>query len=150
MNRSIMAIAASVLILGSASAMACDGGKRDHRGGGFFNLEKLDRVLELTDAQKSQLEAIKEQGKQDRRASMEDRHQKNMMSLDPSAADYQTQVQALADENAERAREKTMKMAEYRSQVYAVLTPEQRDLLKQKMEKRREKMQKRMQKWDDE
>lgn len=149
MNRSIIAIAASFLILGSTSAMACDG-KRDHHRGGFFDVDRLERVIDLTDAQKSELEGIAEQAKAERKASFKERKGQHMMSLDPSAADYQTQVQALADANAERAREKTLKMADYRAQVYAVLTPEQRNTLEQKMEKRREKMEKRMKKWSDE
>ena len=149
MKRSIIAIAASVLLATSMSTFACEG-KHDHKRGGFYNLDRLDRVLDLSDSQRAQLETLKEQGKQQRREAFKTKRKHNLMAMDPSSADYQTQVQALAEHNAEMAKERTLKMAEFRSQVHAILTPEQREILKQKMEKRRDKMEKRMKNWEDE
>lgn len=150
MNRILLVITTTVFIISSASVLAWDG-KRGHHQRDGFNIERMEDVLNLSETQVDQLYKIKREAKKERKAAMkamkQDDKPKGLMALDPGAADYQAQVQALAEFKADMARNKTLKRAEYHAKIYEVLTPEQRETLKQHMQERREKMrEKRMEK----
>ena len=72
-----------------------------------------------------------------------------MMELDPTAGDYQTDVQTLANEAAELKREQVLHGSELRRQVAQVLTPEQREEMKERAAKKREKFRERAERWAD-
>lgn len=136
MKKSLMTILAAALVIGSASAYAWGGKHHDH---GMYNLDMMEHVLDLTEAQKQELAAFKQEARQQRKAQFKERGKVMLMDLDPAAADYQAQVQALAEKNAQLAKERTLQHAAFHAKVHAVLTPEQRVKLKEVMEDMRAK-----------
>lgn len=139
---------AGVLAFGGTAAMACDG-KGKHRHGGD-PLSKLERVLDLTDAQKEQLAALKEAKHESRKAMFAEKRENNFMQLDPNSATYQSDLEALAQRNADLAKAKTLQRAEFQAQVMSILTPEQQVVLQEKMEARKARFEKRMQRFERE
>lgn len=112
-----------------------------HRdGGGFRHMERMADKLNLNDEQRQQLKQIHRQARPHKlaiRDAMQD-NREAMQKLDPAAANYSQQVEALADERAKLIKQMIIHKSEVRSSVYAVLTPEQRQL-KKEMRKNRHK-----------
>ena len=120
--------------------------KRDfgHRGG----FERLAKKLNLTDAQKEQAKQIMESGKEKVKPLME-----NMKSihgqLDTATADGQfdeAQVQALATQQANIMAQLIVEKERTKSQLFAILTPEQQAQAKQLKEQMKEKFKGKFQK----
>lgn len=112
------------------------GGKHGHDGG----IHKMLRGLDLTDAQKSEVETLMKAHKssmKDQRPADEARkaHRQQMLEL-ITAADFDEKKvkQALASKQAARQQHAVNKM-KLQNQVYQLLTPEQQEQYKASFEK---------------
>lgn len=118
-----------------------------HEGPG--HMMRMFKGLDLSDAQRSQIEGILQSNKADgqvlRQRSKTLREQ--MSELDPMASDYSTETQVLANQAAELKREQVLHRSELRRQIAAVLTPEQRAELEAKMEAKQERFRERAERW---
>jgi len=145
MKNCISALAFGVLMSGSVVAAAghhgqkCGGGGYGD-GGGFKRFEVLAEKLELSDEQREAVKVLHEDTRaaagdwQGRRGGMA----AGIHKLDPDAADYDSQVEALAAEAAERSRARVMSKAERHKAFIEILTEEQRAELQVIHEKRME------------
>lgn len=97
--------------------------------GGLYMHELRD--LDLTEAQRTQIKGFfgagREQGKASREAMLQ-LHRSYDLAV-PGSKEFSTLTSQLADAEASEARERVQKMAELRTQVYGVLTPDQRSKL---------------------
>lgn len=116
-----------------------------HHHGGF---ERLTKKLDLSDAQKAQVKQIKEAGKakvQPLRENMKSiRQQLNAATADGNF--NEAQVQTLATQQANIMAQLTVEKERTKSQIYAVLTPEQQTQAKALKEQMKERRQDRKQK----
>jgi periplasmic protein CpxP/Spy len=125
-------IAISVIALGAIFAIAQKGdhkgghkfGKRGHHGGGM-----MLRGVDLTDAQKAQVKEIMEASRskvKPLRESMKANRQKLREATENGKFD-ETQVQALATEQANLSAQMLVERTRVKSQVFGLLTQEQKD-----------------------
>lgn len=123
-----------VLLSACIATTAYAGGKNsdERRGGDFLPLHKMERVLDLTEEQKVQFQALKEELKAEREAKRTEmgeegkRRKVNALAgLNPDDPDYQAKVEAIADQKAEKAKARFLKRAELRMKVAEILTDEQ-------------------------
>ena len=121
-----------VLLSACIATTAYAGGKHsdERRGEGFFPIHKMVKVLELTDEQKAQFKALKEELKAEREVKKsqmrgDDSGRIKLAGLNPDDADYQEKLNALAEQKAERAKARFLKMAEVREKISDILTDEQ-------------------------
>lgn len=134
MKRLIPTLTFAVALSSAAMVMAgpgghghgCDG---EGMGPGMRGAHMLEKILDLTDEQKTQLEAIYTQAKDDApgRGGM---GRGAMFDLDPAADGYQQEVNDLAEAAADRARQRVLHHGEIHRQVMAILTDEQKEELK--------------------
>lgn len=127
MNRLIPALAISTLLAASGGAVAQS--KDYHQGfkhSGHMGLHRIEKVVELTDEQKTALNELR----QTMQAERPDRLHIRLYDLDPTAADYQEQVNERADAAAEQARQRVLRHGEMHKRVQAILTDEQKVELK--------------------
>ncbi len=130
-------------------AQKADGDKGHKRGfghhrGGFGRLAKQ---LNLTDAQKAQMNQIREAGKaktQPLRESMKSIHQQFEAATADGKFD-EAQVQSLAMQQANIMAQLTVEKERAKSQVYAILTPEQQTQAKALKEQMKERFKNRRQ-----
>ena len=98
------------------------------------------RELDLSDAQRAQIKGFFETGREQGKASREAMFQLHR-SYDlavPGSKEFSSLTTRLADAEAAEARDRVTRMAELRTQVYGVLTPEQRTQLATELAKRPE------------
>ena len=121
-----------VLLSACIATTAYAGGMHsdERRGEGFFPIHKMVKVLELTDEQKAQFKALKEELKAEREVKKsqmrgDDSGRIKLAGLNPDDADYQEKLNALAEQKAERAKARFLKMAEVREKISDILTEEQ-------------------------
>ena len=131
-------------------AQKADGGKGKfkrgfgHRRGGF---ERIAEKLNLTDAQKAQIKQIREASKttvQPLRENMKSIRQQ----LREAAADgnfNEAQVQNLANQQANVMAQLTVEKIRAKSQIFAILTPEQQTQAKALKEQMKERFKNRKQ-----
>lgn len=106
------------------------------------HVKKLDKIVELTDTQKNQITEL-----QTMATPPEWRHMKHrklmheIAQLDPSASDYQADLEAIANTVADHARQRVYIMAERSQEIRAILTEEQLAKLKAFHAKKHEKHQ---------
>ena len=138
-----------VLLSACIATTAYAGGKNsdERRGGDFLPLHKMERVLDLTDEQIAQFEALKDELKAERQAKRsemgEEGKRKKMdalAGLNPDDADYQEKVNAIAEQKAEKVKARFLKRAELRMKVADILTDEQLEKF-DKLKKKRGKKQ---------
>lgn len=155
----VLAAVVVPLTLGTASAFAFGG--KDHKKGGHGECGGFDRgimrQLDLTDAQKEQLQEMREAGKKEMKANFKGNFETRHAEMQAHKAKVQELVladnfdQAQANELAkamvEKQTERKVKMLEKQHQMLSILTPEQKDkfveLSQQRADKCAEKMQKR-------
>jgi len=148
MNKMKMILGASILALfGLATqGMAYDGGKQDGMRDGDKNhgkpsiekrVEHMQKSLNLSDVQAQKIKAIFQAHEGGKGGKREGKHA--MWNLDPSAADYDQQVNALAEQQGQRLTRSIKERAAVRKEIAAVLTPEQREKAKSMHEKRGKK-----------
>lgn len=98
---------------------------------GEERFERLAQELELSDAQRPQVEALLTQFR-DRSAPTREAMRSEFMALlamDPGVADYSARVQAAADVAARNAYTRAQELAGVQAELATVLTPEQREAL---------------------
>jgi protein CpxP len=130
---------AGVLLSTCIATAAVAGGKDcdDRRGEGGFLNHKMVKVLELSDAQKEQFKALKDEMKANRPAKDQMTPiRAQLAQLDTNDTDYNEEINALADEAAERAKSRFLKMAEMRVKISQILTPEQLEKFDEMAEER--------------
>lgn len=155
----VLAAVVVPLTLGTASAFAFGG--KDHKKGGHGECGGFDRgimrQLDLTDAQKDQLQEMREAGKKEMKANFKGNFETRHAEMQAHKAKVQELVladnfdQAQANELAkamvEKQTERKVKMLEKQHQMLSILTPEQKEkfveLSQQRADKCAEKMQKR-------
>ncbi|MBJ2137866.1 Spy/CpxP family protein refolding chaperone [Paraglaciecola chathamensis] len=128
-----------VLLSACIATTAFAGGKHSdgHRGQGFLPIHKMVRVLDLSDEQKDQLKALKAEMRADRTEKGSQTSLKaQLAALDASDANYEQDLNELANLSAERAKERVLKMADMRVKVQQILTPEQLEKFNAMAEKR--------------
>jgi len=132
-----------VLLSACIATTAYAGGKHsnDHRGPAFFPIHKMAKVLDLTDAQQEELKALKSELRADMKANRPEKGSQMSMkaqlaALDPADANYQAELNKLADLRAEKAKARFLKMAEVRAKVSEILTDEQLEKFESMKEKR--------------
>lgn len=108
--------------------------RMDHRG--LKRFEKMADHLDFTDEQEAQLKTILEAAKAELGEGGRREMMMQMMSLDPESGDYDAQVEEAAADIADKVKSKIVVMANVRKQIHALLTEEQKEELKEKMEKR--------------
>ncbi|MGR2869049.1 CpxP family protein [Vibrio vulnificus] len=157
-KKMVLAAVVLPLTLGTASAFAFGGGKGHHKGPD--GERGMMRQLDLTDAQKEQLDAMRGSN----RAQMKEMHQGNFAANQAERQAQHAKVQALlladnfdqatanelAKQMAEKQAERRVKMLEKQHQMLSILTPEQKakfvELQNERMQECGDKMQKRMEK----
>ena len=150
---------ASLLLAGmmSASAMAGDhGGKKSHDfyGPGFSGHSPTGMMLshiDLTGDQKREIKSIFQrfkpsaEEKKSRRAERKAMHQQHHALVTSEVLDLAA-VHEFAQRRAELVKQNLIKQTEIMHQVWKVLTPDQQQEMKNKMNKRMDRMKKRMKK----
>jgi periplasmic protein CpxP/Spy len=131
MKKLLIALSVGACLIGSAWAFA--EASKDHgydgRGHqGMRGLHFMEKHLDLSDTQKEQIQAVFAAEKTENSRA---RPWQSLMALDPDAADYDVQVQRIAKEQAAVVEQKILDHGKQRAQIHAILTPEQRDTLKQ-------------------
>ena len=108
---------------------------RDFDGPGFLS-ERATELLGLDDAQSQQVKNILEAAKPEFDALRERGRElrQALMALDPADADYGAALQNLSVDSGQVATDITLLHGRVRSEVNAVLTPEQRSLLAERMQ----------------
>ncbi len=127
-------VIAGASILATGAVLADSQGRGDRHGGRGMSeagpmmmvgrlVNRLDldetqeqEVRNIIDAAKPEFEAIRDRGKETRKA---------VMALDPAAPDYSAQLNNLALEGGQIVTDTTLLAGRIRSEVHAVLTPEQ-------------------------
>lgn len=134
MNRSMKMIStlglATALSLGmaaTASAFSGDHGGKQHR------YERMADRLDMNDEQRQQLKQIHRQARP-QMLELKDARQDNreaLHKLDPKSAEFDKQVAELAKQQGELVTQKIIQRSQVRARVFAILTPEQREMAKQ-------------------
>jgi len=139
-------ISALVLSLVAVTGYAFERGKHGYGGHGDPGsmMMKLVDKLDLSEEQESEIKAIFENRKTEKEQKQRRKVIQELMALDPMSSDYEQKVSAIADEQAEKVREMIVEKAKVRTEIYEVLTPEQREELEEIMAKKMEKIQKKM------
>ena len=121
-----------------------------HRGMGFgrnngWMLKHMTRQLNLTEAQQTQIKGIMAGEKTKIKPMMQQLHQ-NQQAEDASinGSFDENQARAFANKQAQLMTDLIVEKERMRSQVYAVLTPEQRQKALQLMQERQQHRQQRM------
>lgn len=157
MKKLIVAILSVVLVaMGAMFIFAQDGaatkdgkrGKRGHFGKGGGGM--MFRGLDLTEEQKTQMKAIRQASKETMkpiREQMKANRQK-LQTLSESGTFDEAQVQAIAAQQGTLSAQMIVEREKVKSQIFNLLTPEQKtkaaEMKAQFQQKRQERMQKRM------
>lgn len=145
----------ATLGLGTAAATfagdhgkGCWGKKGEHSGmmrGGHSLADRLEDKLDLSKDQVTKIDEITDaQHKLMRELRREKRDQaKAVFALDPTSAEYDAEVDKLAQQAGERAEKIMRARADTRASIAAVLTPEQQEKMTSLKEEMKEKWQSR-------
>lgn len=136
----ILGISLAVILAGSSvAALAgphCKDQEREH------GLERMIKHLDLSDAQKAKVESIMASAEKDRSDKKGMPKMRALMSLNPDDADYLQQVEAQAESASKDMKAHIIKMAKVRQEINAVLTDEQKQEMKELMQKKMHRMEK--------
>jgi protein CpxP len=137
-----MAVAAGL----ATSALAQRPGRGFGRHSGWM-LKHMAKELNLTDAQQTQIKGIMADGKSRMMPLMQQlRQNKQAEDANISGTFNENQARAFAAKQARIMTDLMVEKQRTRSQVYAVLTPEQRQKAQQLMQERQQRRQERMKK----
>jgi protein CpxP len=121
-----------VLLSACIATTAYAGGKHsdERKGHDFFPIHKMVRVLDLTEDQQEALKALKDELKAERRATREAKEgstsiRAQFAALNPNDANYEQEVNELAELQAEKAKARFLQMADVRVKISEILTDEQ-------------------------
>ncbi len=141
--RKPMMIALTALTLSAATAGVAMAHEKGDGGWGRHNpqerMERMAEKLDLSDEQRSQMQALMEKQREQRPQRGEGREMyRQLQDLDPSAADYQQQLDDLVKQAQDRVGERIRARAEHRAAVAEILTDEQEQKLADWKKDRRE------------
>ncbi|MBX2869896.1 MAG: hypothetical protein KTR18_14550 [Acidiferrobacterales bacterium] len=148
-KRTLIASGIIVTVLGTGLVFAGQrnhggwGGHHDHGGHRIMHMiDKLERKLDLSEQQVEQLEQIALDTKATRKTARKEHMSIGMKltALDPASNEYDADVSQLAQEVSEMARQRTLSLAMVYKQASAVLTEQQRQELREMIQKRMERM----------
>lgn len=113
--------------------------------GGHSLADRLEGPLNLSQEQVAQIDEITDTQYKAMRDSRREKRDdfKALMALDPASADYNSEVDKLAQAAGDRSAEKVKARADMRARIAAVLTPEQQEKLAEMKEEMKEKWGKR-------
>ena len=143
MKKQLMIATVTAALLSAPVAFAgkqCKG--HGHGDWSEKKIEKMQENLQLTDQQVTDIKAINKKYKDsDGKALRQAKKQshKSFKMLNPSDANYQQQVNKLADEQANSARARVLLQGKIKADIYKVLTAEQQRLMREKMAERQQK-----------
>lgn len=155
MKKTLIALVALPMVLGSAGVMARGGdhGSQGGKHGGLGFDHQIMKQLELTDAQKEEFKTLHKQMREEGKAAKQDRSEKRaamkanrdqMEKLILAEKFDESAVRDLAQKMANDRIEGEVKFAKARHDMMQILTPEQRQKLqeirKEQQAKRLEKM----------
>ncbi|MGZ4828790.1 MAG: Spy/CpxP family protein refolding chaperone [Candidatus Angelobacter sp.] len=149
MNKKSIIIAAILMALAAGLATAAFA---QHRGMGFgrnngWMLKHMTRQLNLTEAQQTQIKGIMAEEKTKIRPMMQQlRQNEQAENANVNGSFDENQARAFAGKQAQLMTDLIVEKERTRSQVYAVLTPEQRQKALQLMQERQQHRQERMKK----
>ena len=131
-RRIMMSLVVVVMLVGSAYLAAAAGGPGFHgKGGGpGMRMERMVEVLDLTDTQKEKVSAILK-AEQEKTAPLRQQLAENrekMMQTTLSEKFDEAAVRAIATKQAQIKTEMMVSHARAKSEIHALLTPEQRTL----------------------
>jgi periplasmic protein CpxP/Spy len=114
-------------------------GMHDGCSGRHDRMERMADKLGLTDAQKKQMQALRDDTRKTMRPLFEQKrdNMRQMMKLNPDDKDYMDQVKKLAAKQADLTEQMIIAGAQARTKFRAILTDEQKAKLKQMHEERR-------------
>lgn len=142
------AIAVLTLTIGSVMVFAQRGGEfgRGHRGKGGFMLGRMAKALDLTDAQKTQIKQIMGTEKQKVQPIFESlkENRQQMEALTADGNFDEAKIKQLADEQGSLTSLLIVEKERTKSQIYQILTVEQREKAKAMKGKFEERMKDRM------
>lgn len=146
MNSTVKTVLIAATLIGSMAATAAHAGKscgKEHHGQrGFDSEQRINRMadrLELSAEQRDKVRAIADKSRPALRAvhdKMRDNRQA-MRTLMQQEKAGDSDIRKLAEARGKLVAEMTVLRARMKSEVHAVLTPAQRDKLKQHSEQRR-------------
>ena len=149
MHKKSIILAAIFMALAAGLATTAFG---QHRGTGFgrnngWMLKHMTRQLNLTEAQQTQIKGIMADEKTKIKPLMQQLRQ-NQQAEDANINGTfdENQARAFAGKQAQLTADLIVEKERMRSQVYAVLTPEQRQKAQQLMQERQQRRQERMKK----
>ncbi len=130
MMKTLLATVGGITLLAGAavSTYAVAGGGHNRMFNPDRMVEKAARHLDLDDAQQAEVKTIVERAMPIVKAAREDMKmgRDKLVELDPTAADYDAQVEALADTAAEHARAMVTQLGTARQEINSVLNDDQR------------------------
>ncbi|PYX83426.1 MAG: hypothetical protein DMG70_10190 [Acidobacteria bacterium] len=151
-RRRILAIALAVAGVGAAAVSQTVAKAHRHMGGGQgLGLEPMvgfmTDYLDLTDAQQAQVNAIIASEKPNVLPLVQQVHQsqQQLRQLETSQTFDEGKVRAAASQQAQIMTELTVQKAKIHSEIFNILTPEQKSKATQFSQRREERFQKRMQ-----
>jgi protein CpxP len=154
-KQAFIALSVAVLALGSVAASAAHGGpggKGLHSGAGMHEggdpvrmVKHLSDELDLDQAQRQEIENVISAAKPEMDALREraEANRKAMHELDVNDSNHDTRLTELASEKGAIATEQALLHGRLKSDIHAVLTPEQREKLAESAAKMRERFEKR-------
>ena len=131
-KRIMISVVVVVMLVGSAYLAAAAGGPGFHgKGGGpGMRMERMAEVLDLTDTQKEKVSAIlkaEQEKTAPLRQQLAENREKMMQTTLPEKFD-EAAVRAIATKQAQIKTEMMVSHARAKSEIHALLTPEQRTL----------------------
>ncbi|MCU1331809.1 MAG: pilus assembly/Cpx signaling pathway, periplasmic inhibitor/zinc-resistance associated protein [Candidatus Angelobacter sp.] len=147
MNRKFILIAALLLALAASLATTAFG---QHRNVGFgrhdgWMLKHMARQLNLTETQKTQIKSIMAEEKTKIKPMLQQlRQNEQAENANVNGSFDENQARAFANKQAQLMTDLIVEKERTRSQVYAMLTPEQRQKALQLMQERQQHRQERM------
>jgi Spy/CpxP family protein refolding chaperone len=143
-------ITAAILMAVAAGMATAALGQRPGKGFGRHSgwmLKHMAKDLNLTEAQQTQIKSIMADGKTRIKPLMEQlRQNRQAENASSNGAFDENQARAFANKQSAIMADLMVEKQRTRSQVYAVLTPEQRQKAQQLMQERRQHRQERMKK----
>jgi Spy/CpxP family protein refolding chaperone len=111
------------------------------RGGKSKMMKRMAKKLNLTEEQQASLKTLREESKAASQPLREEMKalRTEIKALDTTSADYDSQVAILADKKANLTRQAFIQKSSARQKFAAVLTAEQREMMKEMMSKRKGK-----------
>jgi len=148
----ILAIALAVAVVGAVGVSQTVAKAHHHMGGGVgFGLEHMvgfmTDYLDLTDAQQAQVKQIMASEKPNVLPLVQQFHQsqQQLHQLETSGTFDEAKVRAAASQQAQVMTELTVQKAKIHSEIFNILTPEQKTKATQFLQRREERFEKHMQ-----